>query len=1475
MEEIYEIESALLGSVEVGADDDEIAGLAADLVHKCLVCASTGIRCGRLKDSYVLLLKAENLTNTGTGNDYFVGREETRDKLRKRCFHLLSEFELKRLFPSNVKAPGNRSFQRTLRKRLAKVGLMSEDEEGSRVQEPIPEIKVVQNKTITRDEYEQRMRRQSGGSRADGEEGEGQPQKKPYWMMTSEERLQKAREMRERSDRRAVIAAEKRMEEKERLREKRLGNDNMNNELAMMRGEVPGGGGMGIVAPPVPMIDAGRQSGGGALKNRLALPDGNRNAPRFSFNYTAAQARDDNVSPEIASALQTPPRTESAGRMRTDTPPRKVTVVDDGEEFRPKRAQPSASIALIPTPEPERLTDPVLAHVLTLAAAAAAKVWHACFGSVDKRAVSLKYEPHVPLLAIVQRHVRCRKAKQAALKRRAQHLRYLKNHLQSRVDIANRTTTAAAATSPAQAPLRRPTGQPTPLQVSPSGGDPLASSTRSQQGASSSPTASALQQHQIKRLERVPSSSAAAVAELNSMINAAVDATRPAGGLETAVQTSPRGRHRSMAGRSVHSLTSTANGDAFFKLADALLQEKAMTDSAPASRARSAIQDAIDATDAMSRPSQPDRDVSWSPVGSRRASIVGADIVQRETRSWSQTFQNADELAMSGRSDRGDRMVRTYSVSSVRSRKSSRAAAPSLADSAAVAKRVEKDEAAEAWAGSVSPRSARQASPRSKLRQSQSPHGSPMGSPLSSMGSSEQQQQQQPQQVTMPRRRVSLAPSADRKSVVLVAPPPAAEEQADAPAPPSGDAPPEAPLPAEPQEAAPIAAAGIEAEAADPPAAAPAEETVDAEEGPPMPSQEAEAEADEEEREREEEEGGGDAAVDLEASPEPTEDETRSASIEADASKEFAPAADAETLPAGEGGGDIPTESDEVKAADSVPASRQSSQDPAQPSIDDPAPPVVDDAEALPAEEEPEGDDGTFDIPLSYSPDELVEARFMESEEVRGLTEGITVAQPYTDKVELERALAVFTDHEAKLKAEADRVKQAVVEEESATRIQAAYRAHAARGEVLRAQTEESLLTLRAHNTAPATEEAAAVEDVRPPTPPAAGLAVPPPTAPHGGRKKSFLRSDAGSRAPSARPSIAYGASCLRDRQQQEAEKVGRDYTEGALDEPGMLKQWQQGYLDRIQYREQLTAIESYAAATIQIAYRYYCKKRFRAVQRATARVLQCQLRMAQAEAAEAPGKHREAALLSAQREQEVASAIQGILLSRQRKGEAHGQRIRLVQAFARTKLSALWATHRHHTRAAIEVQRIWKGHRHRSAAAAAKKPTEPAAAAAMAPTPPTARRSDDATVTRRLSFASSSSAAAATPAAPAAFQTVKQQRARRVSSAQAPDSALAFTPQPPRAEAAAATPPATEPPAYTRPRTAAPKAATADCDGGAPEKPSYPRAQSAAPRAAAAAAAADGGVPGGTPIRLRAAWGKPAAPKPSQYYVPMVTIDY
>ena len=210
MDDIYDVESALLSAIESHSDGDIVTDLAKRLVSKCLTVASNGLKTGKLRESYILLLKAENLTSTEEGKtNFFLWHEKLRVTMRRRCFTLLSEFERRRLYPTPP------SKQLTVNYAARKAHRQHETASAAEM-----DISVVQNRTVSRQEYE-------GLSNKDNiidpseisilTKQNVQPIAAAK-VTTSEDRLRRARRMREINDRREAERLQERETERQRVR---------------------------------------------------------------------------------------------------------------------------------------------------------------------------------------------------------------------------------------------------------------------------------------------------------------------------------------------------------------------------------------------------------------------------------------------------------------------------------------------------------------------------------------------------------------------------------------------------------------------------------------------------------------------------------------------------------------------------------------------------------------------------------------------------------------------------------------------------------------------------------------------------------------------------------------------------------------------------------------------------------------------------------------------------------------------------------------------------------------------------------------------------------------------------------------------------------------------------------------------------------------------------------------------------------
>ncbi|KAJ9442025.1 hypothetical protein DIPPA_06620, partial [Diplonema papillatum] len=147
MNEVFNLESALLSAVDEQSSPDVVADLAARLVGRCLSAAHSKLKANKLKDCYILLLKAESLTSGGAKGaaDHFSHRRQRdRLRLRSRCFGMLEEFELSRLYPhptrkhKHAARPATPSY-------VSVDGLFADyDDDES------PRMSVVQHKTVQR-----------------------------------------------------------------------------------------------------------------------------------------------------------------------------------------------------------------------------------------------------------------------------------------------------------------------------------------------------------------------------------------------------------------------------------------------------------------------------------------------------------------------------------------------------------------------------------------------------------------------------------------------------------------------------------------------------------------------------------------------------------------------------------------------------------------------------------------------------------------------------------------------------------------------------------------------------------------------------------------------------------------------------------------------------------------------------------------------------------------------------------------------------------------------------------------------------------------------------------------------------------------------------------------------------------------------------------------------------------------------------
>eukprot|EP00756_Hemistasia_phaeocysticola_P011495 Hpha_TRINITY_DN15123_c3_g5::TRINITY_DN15123_c3_g5_i1::g.127395::m.127395 len=160
MDEVAELEHALLAAVEEDQGSDIIGDIARRTTQKCLLCAGNLMKQGLHRSCYGLLLKAEALTRPEGEHALFLGQETLRRKLRIQTFDLLRDFEYSRMHPRMPsrglvfvpKHPHPRPDNRTdsPRERRASHGDEEDDVEGYTM-EDLPPLNVVQPRVVPRD----------------------------------------------------------------------------------------------------------------------------------------------------------------------------------------------------------------------------------------------------------------------------------------------------------------------------------------------------------------------------------------------------------------------------------------------------------------------------------------------------------------------------------------------------------------------------------------------------------------------------------------------------------------------------------------------------------------------------------------------------------------------------------------------------------------------------------------------------------------------------------------------------------------------------------------------------------------------------------------------------------------------------------------------------------------------------------------------------------------------------------------------------------------------------------------------------------------------------------------------------------------------------------------------------------------------------------------------------------------------------
>ncbi|KAJ9442026.1 hypothetical protein DIPPA_06621 [Diplonema papillatum] len=127
---------------------------------RCLNAAHSKLKANKLKDCYILLFKAESLTSgraKGAADHFSHHRQRDRLRLRSRCFGMLEEFELSRLYPhptrkhKHAARPATPSY-------VSVDGLFADDDD-----DESPRTSVVQHETIQRIRVPLALRRGATG----------------------------------------------------------------------------------------------------------------------------------------------------------------------------------------------------------------------------------------------------------------------------------------------------------------------------------------------------------------------------------------------------------------------------------------------------------------------------------------------------------------------------------------------------------------------------------------------------------------------------------------------------------------------------------------------------------------------------------------------------------------------------------------------------------------------------------------------------------------------------------------------------------------------------------------------------------------------------------------------------------------------------------------------------------------------------------------------------------------------------------------------------------------------------------------------------------------------------------------------------------------------------------------------------------------------------------------------------------------